>query len=106
MVKEMTVVPIDHEFLDAVGTEIARALERATELEAGLGEFADAPEGGRRESLERMSACLADWERRLAELTRQTAVAESELYEQEAALREWFDLLGPTSEQLSKAAAS
>ncbi len=97
-------VEIDFAFLDAVEIEIASALKRTTELEEGLSTSSLEAESNWRDAFASMSANLAQWHERLGELSRQTAVVESELNEQEQALREWFGALGPTSSKLAEAA--
>jgi len=93
---------IDHNFLDAVEAELALALQRTREMEAGLDASRLSADPSWQGAFASMSANLADWHSRLAELTRQTAAVESELNEQEQALREWFQALGLTSSQLAE----
>jgi hypothetical protein len=95
---------IDNVFLDAVEVEIALALKRTTDLEVGLDSSSFEPDPAWKDAFVTMSANLANWHNRLAELSRQTAAVESELNEQEHALREWFQALGPTSSRLAEAA--
>jgi hypothetical protein len=97
---------IDHEFLDAVEAELALALQRTREMEAGLDASRLPADPSWQGGFASMSANLADWHDRLAELTRQTAAVESELTVQEHALREWFQSLGLTSSQLAQSASA
>jgi len=93
---------IDHEFLDAVEVELALALQRTKEMEEGLDAARLSTDPSWQGAFASMSANLADWHGRLGELTRHTAAVESELNEQEHALREWFQALGLTSSQLAE----
>src|SRR5271156_1768661 len=70
---------IDHEFLDAVEAELALALQRTREMEAGLDASRFPADPSWQGGFASMTANLADWHDRLAELTRQTAAIESEL---------------------------
>jgi hypothetical protein len=97
---------INHDFLDAVEAELALALQRTREMEAGLDASRLSTDPSWQGAFASMSANLADWHGRLAELTRQTAAVESELNEQEQALREWFQALGLTSTQLAESAST
>ena len=82
--------------------DLASALQRTQEMEERLDASRLAPDPSWQGAFASMSANLADWHGRLAELTRQTAAVESELNEQETALREWFQALGLTSTQLAE----
>lgn len=94
---------IDHDFLESVGREIARSLERAAELETGLHELQFDPKNGWLDAFDRLNANLVGWQGRLAQLSEQTSAAEAELSEQENALRTWMQMMGLTSARLSQA---
>jgi hypothetical protein len=94
---------IDRTFLESVEAEIAQALHRATELEAGLHDLRIDPQNAWFDAFDRLNANLASWQGRLAELTVRTTAAEAELNEQENALRTWTQLMGITSVRLAQA---
>jgi hypothetical protein len=96
---------VDYDFLGAVEAELALALQRTREMEDALDASRLPADPSWQGAFASMSANLADWHSRLAELTRQTAAVESELNEQEQALREWFHMLGLTSSQLAENAS-
>ncbi|MCE9534017.1 MAG: hypothetical protein K8T89_23275 [Planctomycetes bacterium] len=97
---------VDRAFLDAIDVEIARALEQAGHLEAGLDAFFPEPDSAWQDSFDTMSRNLSVWRDRLEELTRQTAAVETELNDQEHSLRDWFHSLGTTRIRLEHLAAS
>ncbi len=93
---------VDYEFLNDVEAEIRRALERAVALEAGLASLSTSADNSWQQPFSQMSESLTGWQSRLADLTRQTAALESDLSDQEQAMRGWFQALGITSERLEE----
>ncbi len=96
-------VYVDHAFLESVEAEIAQALEHASELAAGLDHLHFDPHISWSEAFDHLNVNLAGWEGKLAELTQRTAAAETELNQQEEALRTWLQLMRVASSWLSEA---
>jgi chromosome segregation ATPase len=97
---------IDHRFLDTVEQEIQQALARSAELEAGLEHLVIESNSNWQDSFEQLSSSLTRWEKRLDDLSKQTAAVEVELQRQESALREWFAAMGATRSRLSALAGA
>jgi len=91
---------IDHGFLKSVELEITRALQEIDVLDRG---FQPAPQKAGDDSFNRLTANLAGWESRLAEMTARTSAVEAELSEQESALRSWFQVMGLAAVKLAEA---
>jgi hypothetical protein len=96
---------VDHDFLDIVEAEIRRALNNVEELMQNSPEMIKEREETWKDAFDQMSAHLAKWEKKLGELTQETAAVEYDLNQQEAILRKWFGALDATHSRL-KAASS
>lgn len=94
---------VDHAFLESVESEIARAIQHAAELDAGLAELLIERNDAWLDAFDRLNANLAGWQGRLAALTEQTRQTESDLNEQESTLRTWIQTMGVASTRLAQA---
>jgi chromosome segregation ATPase len=99
-------VQVDHSLLDAVEREIQRALERASALEADMDEFTAQSNPSWENAFDGITSSLSGWEKHLGDLSRHTAAIEAELQQRESALREWFQIMGATNDELSKISAN
>jgi hypothetical protein len=95
-------IALDHAFLNTVEDDIARALQRTAELDAGVEHLVVESGSTWKSGFDQLSASLTNWEKRLGELTRQTAAVEAELLEQENALRTWFLALEAANSNLAR----
>ena len=96
---------VDHDFLNDVEVEIRRALNNVEELMQSSPEMIKDRDESWKNAFDQMSAHLANWEKKLGELTRETAAVENDLNQQETILRKWFGALKATRSRLTAASS-